>query len=84
MWRNRTFGAVVLALGAGLLNLIYLWDILLSKHEGTIILGTRASLGIVFANIVIIAGLVMMTIRKSPSPEGGETTATPHDKIRPF
>ncbi len=76
MWRNRTFGAVVLALGAGLLNFVYLWDIMLRKHEGTIILGTRASLGIVIANIVIIAGLVMMTIRKSPSREGGETTAT--------
>ena len=76
MWRNRTFGAVVLALGAGLLNFIYLWDLMLRKPEGAIILGTWASVGIVIANIVIIAGLVMMTIRKSPSPEGGETTAT--------
>ncbi len=76
MWKNRAFGAVVLALGAGLLNLIYLWDILLSKPEGAIILGTWEILGIVIANIVIIAALVMMTIRKSPSREGGETTTT--------
>ena len=76
MWRNRTFGAVVLALGVGLLNFVYLWDIMLGKHEATIILGTWANVGIVIANIVIIAALVMMTIRKSPSREGGETTTT--------
>ncbi len=68
--RNRTFGAVVLVLGAGLLNFVYLWDIMLRKPSG-IILGPWSGLAIVITNIAIVAGLIMMIVHRPPPKEAG-------------
>ena len=65
---NQSKGAVVMAVGVGALNLVYLWDLLLGK---TLMIGTWAWLGIVVANIVIVASLVMMVGGKGKSQGDG-------------
>ena len=70
MWKDRNIGAIVMIAGFVLVNIAYLWDLLLVKHQGFIYLGWKAWIAIVIANLVGIAGMVMTLALRSP-PEGG-------------
>ncbi len=72
MWKNRSIGAFVMVAGLALVNIAYLWDVLLGKHEGAILLGGRAWVGIFIANIVLIGGMVMMIAARS-RPQSGSS-----------
>ena len=64
MKKNRSQGAVLMVIGVAALNLVYLWDMFAEKHEGFVLIGPWAWVGIVIANIVIMASLVQMVGRK--------------------
>ncbi len=72
MWKNRTLGVLVMIAGVTLVNIVYLWDVLLGKHEGAILLGWHAWVAIVIANIVFVGGLVM-TIAARSRPQSGSS-----------
>ena len=42
MWKDRSIGAIVMIAGIVLVNVVYLWDVVLGKHEGLILLGGKA------------------------------------------
>ncbi len=69
MWKDRSIGAIVMVAGFALVNVVYLWDILLAKYSGWIFLGWKAWIAIVIANLVCIAGMAMTLAQRSP-PEG--------------
>ena len=71
MWKDRSIGAIVMVAGLALVNVVYLWDVLLGKHEGLIQLGWVAWVGIVIANLVGIAGMAMTLAQRSPLERGG-------------
>ncbi len=70
MWKDRRIGAIVVVAGFALVNIAYLWDILVAKDSGWIYLGWKAWVAIVIANLVGIAGMAMTLAQRSP-PEGG-------------
>ncbi len=70
MWKDRSIGAIVMVAGFALVNIAYLWDVLLAKHSGWILLGWKAWIAIVIANLVCIAGMAM-TLAQRSTPEGG-------------
>ncbi len=70
MWKDRSIGAIVMVVGLALVNIAYLWDVLLAKHDGWISLGWKAWVAIAITNLVCIAGMAMTLAQRSP-PEGG-------------
>ena len=71
MKKDRSQGAILMVIGVGALNFVYLWDIIIGKHEGMIFLGIWSWVAIVIANIVIVASLVKMVGREEhPGREG--------------
>ncbi len=72
MWKGRSIGAIVMIEGIVLVNFVYLWDVLLGKHEGLIYLGGKAWVGIFIANIVLVGGMVM-TIAARSQPQSGSS-----------
>ncbi len=70
MWKDRSIGAIVMIAGIALVNVVYLWDLLLAKQEGFIYLGTKAWVGIIIANIVLVGGMVMTIGARSRSQSG--------------
>ena len=76
MKKDRSQGAILMVIGVAALNFVYLWDMLIGKHEGWIYIGMWSWVAIVVANIVIVASLVKMVGReKHPGREGGGETA---------
>ena len=71
MKKDRSQGAILMVSGVGALNFVYLWDMLIGKHEGWIYIGMWSWVAIVVANIVIVASLVKMVGREAhPRREG--------------
>ena len=72
MWKDRRIGAIVMVAGLALVNVVYLWDVVLGKHEGWIYLGGKAWVAIFIANIVLVGGMVM-TIAARSRPQSGSS-----------
>ena len=64
MKKDRAQGAILMVIGVGALNFVYLWDMIIGKYDGAIVLGLWSWVAIVIANITIIASLVKMVGRK--------------------
>ncbi len=61
-----------MVIGVAALNFVYLWDMIINKHDGLINLGMLSWVAIVIANIAIVASLVKMVGREQhPGREGG-------------
>ncbi len=72
MKKDRAQGAILMVIGVAALNFVYLWDMIVGKHDGMINIGVWAWVAIVIANIAILASLVKMVGRKEHSGrEGG-------------
>ncbi len=67
--------AVMLFDAVALLNGVYLWDLIVDKHDGWILLGWKAYLGIAIANLGVIGALAWLFARamrpRQPSPSSG-------------
>ena len=76
MKKDRSQGAILMVIGVAALNFVYLWDMLIGKHEGWIYIGMWSWVAIVVANIVIVASLVKMVGREEHRRgEGGGEAA---------
>ena len=64
MKKDRSQGAILMVIGVGALNLVYLWDMFADKHEGLVYIGPWTWVAIVIANIAIIASLSKMVGRR--------------------
>ena len=71
MDKSRTWGLVVIIIGVLANNYVYLHDLILDTHEGMILLGWKAGIGIIVTLAVIFIGLVLLL--RSPAGEAGET-----------
>ena len=71
MNKSRTWGLVVVIIGVLTNNYVYLHDLILDRHEGMILLGWKAGIGIIVTLAVIFIGLVLLL--RSPAGEAGET-----------
>ena len=74
MDKSRTWGLVVVIIGVLTNNYVYLHDLILDRHEGMILLGWKAGIGIIVTLAVIFIGLVLLL--RSPAGEtakAGET-----------
>ncbi len=60
MDKSRTWGLVVIIIGVLANNYVYLHDLILDRHEGMILLGWKAGIGIIVTLAVIIGGLVLL------------------------
>ncbi len=60
MLKNKKLGLVLIIIGVLANNYVYLNDLILDKHEGAILLGPRAWIGIVVTGIVIAIGMVIL------------------------
>jgi len=67
--------AVVLFDAVALLNGVYLWDLIVDKHDGWILLGWKAYLGIAATNLGVIGALAWLLAwalrRDRASPSDG-------------
>ncbi|MEX2647423.1 MAG: hypothetical protein WD673_00260 [Alphaproteobacteria bacterium] len=57
------------------LNGVYLWDLIVDKHDGWILLGWKAYVGIAVANLGVLGALAWLLARamrpRQPSPSSG-------------
>ncbi len=62
---DQTKTAVITAFGVAALNVVYLWDIIIGTYVGGMIyIGMSNWVGIVIANLAIIACLVKLASKK--------------------
>ncbi len=60
MLKDKRFGLKLIIVGVLLNNYVYLHDLILDKHEGAILLGPGAWIGIVLTLIAIADGVVIV------------------------
>ncbi len=60
MLKDKRLGLALIIGGVLANNYVYLHDLILDKHEGTILLGQRGWIGIVVTLIVIAGGAVIL------------------------
>ncbi len=60
MLEDKRLGLALIIIGVLANNYVYLHDLILDKHEGTILLGQRGWIGIVVTLIVIAGGVVIL------------------------
>ena len=76
MKKDRSQGAILMVIGVAALNFVYLWDMIIGKHDGMIYIGMWSWVAIAIANIVIVASLVKMVGREEhPGREGDDGAA---------
>jgi hypothetical protein len=77
--KRRALGSVVAAMvvfdAVLLLNLAYLWDLIVDTYDGWILLGWKAYTAVAIANAAIIIGLAWLFARAA-RPRGGDGQAT--------
>ena len=71
MKTDKSRGAILMVIGVAALNVVYLWDIIVDKHDGLINIGLWAWAAIVIVNVAIIAILVKMVGREQQSGADG-------------
>jgi hypothetical protein len=71
MKKDRSQGAILMVIGVAVLNFIYLWDMIVGKHDGFIFLGLWSWVIIVVANVVIVASLTKMVGREEHAGRDG-------------
>lgn len=78
MKKDRAQGAILMVIGVAALNFVYLWDMIIDKHDGYILIGVWSWVVIAIANVTILASLVKMVGREEhsgreehPGREGG-------------
>ncbi|MCH7540665.1 MAG: hypothetical protein IH999_09770 [Proteobacteria bacterium] len=74
MDKSRTWGLVVVIIGVLTNNYVYLHDLILDRHEGMILLGWKAGIGIIVTLAVIFIGLVLLL--RSPAGEAAKADET--------
>ncbi len=60
MLEDKRLGLALIIIGVLANNYVYLHDLILDKHEGTILLGQRGWIWIVVTLIVIAGGVVIL------------------------
>jgi hypothetical protein len=65
MSKKTALAAIIVGVLAN--NYIYLHDIVMQKHDGLIDLGTKSTIGIAIAVIVILVGVIGLTKASSAS-----------------
>ncbi|MFB3105070.1 MAG: hypothetical protein ACE1ZA_09085 [Pseudomonadales bacterium] len=70
MLEDKRLGLALIIIGVLANNYVYLHDLLLDKHEGTILLGQRGWIGIV-VTLIVIAGGVVILLRSQASGAAG-------------
>ena len=69
MLEDKRLGLALIIIGVLANNYVYLHDLILDKHEGTILLGQRGWIGIV-VTLIVIAGGVVILLRSQASDAG--------------
>ncbi len=69
MLNDRRLGLALIIIGVLANNYVYLHDLILDKHEGTILLGPRGVIGIIVTLAVIAIGMVIL-LRSQVSDAG--------------
>lgn len=71
MKKDRSQGAILMVIGVAALNFVYLWDMIVGKHDGMINLGMLSWVVIIIANVVIVFSLVKMVGREQHAGRDG-------------
>ncbi len=59
MERKKMLGWALVVIGVLANNYVYLHDLVFNKHDGAIILGSKAAIAIILTLVVVAVGLVM-------------------------
>ena len=71
MWKDRTAGGIVMVAGVTLVNMVYVWDVVvLGKPEYLIHIGWLAWPILVIGNIVFVVGLAKTLALRPPHQSG--------------